>query len=103
MKSYQGKRCFCRLVIFCVCSEIGDENKGRQMLEKMGWKRGEGLGKDGAGIKDPVILISPCFVYTVSCVLEREIYSRFPLCVRRRFSCMCARLSPGWVLELPRR
>lgn len=88
-------------MIFCVCSEIGDENKGRRMLEKMGWKRGEGLGKDGAGIKDPVILISPCFVYTVSCVLVREIYTHFPLCVRRRFSCMCARLSPVLVLELP--
>lgn len=36
--------------------EIGDGNKGRQMLEKMGWKRGEGLGKDGAGIKDPIQL-----------------------------------------------
>lgn len=24
------------------------------MLEKMGWKRGEGLGKDGTGRKDPV-------------------------------------------------
>lgn len=24
------------------------------MLEKMGWKKGEGLGKDGGGIKDPV-------------------------------------------------
>ncbi|XP_051960046.1 angiogenic factor with G patch and FHA domains 1-like [Xyrauchen texanus] len=36
--------------------EIGDENKGRQMLEKMGWKRGDGLGKDGAGMKDPIQL-----------------------------------------------
>ncbi|KAA0719782.1 Angiogenic factor with G patch and FHA domains 1 [Triplophysa tibetana] len=36
--------------------EIGDENKGKQMLEKMGWKRGEGLGKDGAGRKDPIQL-----------------------------------------------
>lgn len=92
------------LVLFllvCVCSEIGDENKGRKMLEKMGWKRGEGLGKDGAGMKDPVILISPCFVYAVSCVLVREIYTHFPLCVRHRFSCMCARLSPVSVLELP--
>lgn len=26
------------------------------MLEKMGWKKGEGLGKDGAGMKDPVIM-----------------------------------------------
>lgn len=24
------------------------------MLEKMGWKRGEGLGKEGTGRKDPV-------------------------------------------------
>lgn len=24
------------------------------MLEKMGWKKGEGLGKDGSGMKDPV-------------------------------------------------
>lgn len=36
--------------------EIGDENKGKQMLEKMGWKRGEGLGKDGTGRKDPIQL-----------------------------------------------
>lgn len=26
------------------------------MLEKMGWKKGEGLGKDGGGMKDPVSL-----------------------------------------------
>lgn len=24
------------------------------MLEKMGWKKGEGLGKEGMGMKDPV-------------------------------------------------
>ncbi|XP_064164817.1 angiogenic factor with G patch and FHA domains 1 isoform X2 [Anguilla rostrata] len=36
--------------------EIGDGNKGRKMLEKMGWKKGEGLGKDGAGRKDPIQL-----------------------------------------------
>lgn len=24
------------------------------MLEKMGWKKGEGLGKEGTGMKDPV-------------------------------------------------
>ncbi|KAJ3602739.1 hypothetical protein NHX12_030488 [Muraenolepis orangiensis] len=34
--------------------EISDVNKGRKMLEKMGWKRGDGLGKDGRGMKDPV-------------------------------------------------
>ncbi|CAG01868.1 unnamed protein product, partial [Tetraodon nigroviridis] len=31
-------------------------NKGRKMLEKMGWKKGEGLGKEGTGMKDPIEL-----------------------------------------------
>ena len=30
------------------------ESFGMRMLEKMGYKRGEGLGKDGNGIKEPV-------------------------------------------------
>ncbi|XP_063175662.1 angiogenic factor with G patch and FHA domains 1 isoform X2 [Chroicocephalus ridibundus] len=34
--------------------EIGNSNKGRKMMEKMGWKTGEGLGKDGGGMKDPI-------------------------------------------------
>ncbi|KAI4904197.1 hypothetical protein NFI96_024345 [Prochilodus magdalenae] len=34
--------------------EINEENKGRQMLERMGWKSGEGLGKDSAGITEPI-------------------------------------------------
>lgn len=80
---------FSHPVSVCVCSEIGDENKGRQMLEKMGWKRGEGLGKDGAGIKDPVILISPRFVYAVSRTLACEINAYFPLCVHAVDSAEC--------------
>ncbi|KAL0965335.1 hypothetical protein UPYG_G00279920 [Umbra pygmaea] len=36
--------------------EISEVNKGRKMLEKMGWKKGEGLGKDGDGMKDPIQL-----------------------------------------------
>ncbi|XP_033928577.1 angiogenic factor with G patch and FHA domains 1 isoform X2 [Melopsittacus undulatus] len=36
--------------------EISNSNKGHKMLEKMGWKKGEGLGKDGGGIKDPIHL-----------------------------------------------
>ncbi|XP_052015507.1 angiogenic factor with G patch and FHA domains 1 [Apodemus sylvaticus] len=39
-----------------VHSEITDSNKGRKMLEKMGWKQGEGLGKDGGGMKAPIQL-----------------------------------------------
>ncbi|NXG92234.1 AGGF1 factor, partial [Stercorarius parasiticus] len=34
--------------------EISNSNKGHKMMEKMGWKRGEGLGKDGGGMKDPI-------------------------------------------------
>ncbi|CAJ0957364.1 unnamed protein product [Ranitomeya imitator] len=41
---------------FPVRREINDSNKGRQMLEKMGWKKGEGLGKSGDGMKDPIHL-----------------------------------------------
>ncbi|XP_008165755.1 angiogenic factor with G patch and FHA domains 1 isoform X1 [Chrysemys picta bellii] len=36
--------------------EISDSNKGHKMLEKMGWKKGEGLGKDGGGMKNPIQL-----------------------------------------------
>ncbi|NXL83174.1 AGGF1 factor, partial [Alectura lathami] len=36
--------------------EISDSNKGHKILEKMGWKKGEGLGKDGGGMKDPIHL-----------------------------------------------
>ncbi|XP_078104180.1 angiogenic factor with G patch and FHA domains 1 isoform X3 [Sander vitreus] len=39
-----------------VHQEISEVNKGRKMLEKMGWKRGEGLGKEGTGRKDPIEL-----------------------------------------------
>ena len=30
------------------------DNVGFKMLEKMGWKEGEGLGTEGQGIKQPV-------------------------------------------------
>uniref|UniRef100_A0A8D0LB62 Angiogenic factor with G patch and FHA domains 1 n=1 Tax=Sphenodon punctatus TaxID=8508 RepID=A0A8D0LB62_SPHPU len=36
--------------------EISDSNKGHKMLEKMGWKKGEGLGKSGGGMKAPIQL-----------------------------------------------
>ncbi|XP_029947250.1 angiogenic factor with G patch and FHA domains 1 isoform X2 [Salarias fasciatus] len=39
-----------------VHEEISQVNKGRKMLEKMGWKKGEGLGKEGKGMKDPIQL-----------------------------------------------
>ncbi|NXX78201.1 AGGF1 factor, partial [Urocolius indicus] len=39
-----------------VHTEISNSNKGYKMLEKMGWKKGEGLGKDGVGMQDPLQL-----------------------------------------------
>ena len=33
---------------------IDSSNKGRKMLEKMGWKDGSGLGADEIGIAEPV-------------------------------------------------
>jgi hypothetical protein len=33
---------------------IADDNKGARMLAQMGWKKGEGLGKDKSGILNPV-------------------------------------------------
>lgn len=30
------------------------DNLGYQMLQKLGWKEGEGLGSEGQGIKNPV-------------------------------------------------
>ena len=45
---------------FHVFRPIKEENVGRKMLEKMGWKEGEGLGREGAGRLEPV-RIYECF------------------------------------------
>lgn len=41
-----------------VDKEISENNIGSKMLKKMGWSHGEGLGKDGDGIKAPIPLVS---------------------------------------------
>lgn len=46
------------------------------MLEKMGWKKGEGLGKDGGGMKTPVRLVVSFSCY--SC--NRYIYCILTIC-----------------------
>ncbi|XP_045501608.1 angiogenic factor with G patch and FHA domains 1-like isoform X2 [Colias croceus] len=37
---------------------IAPENKGFKLLEKMGWNKGEGLGKDNQGEREPIPLVS---------------------------------------------
>lgn len=37
---------------------IAPENKGFKLLEKMGWSKGEGLGKDNQGDVEPIPLVS---------------------------------------------
>ena len=43
-----------RVVMLRCDRPIDSDNKGRKMLEKMGWKQGEGLGREGGGLKEPV-------------------------------------------------
>lgn len=42
------------MLIFVSVRFIPSENKGFKLLEKMGWSKGEGLGKDSQGDKEPV-------------------------------------------------
>lgn len=42
------------LVLLCALQPIDDNNVGNRMLKMMGWKEGEGLGKDGTGLKAPI-------------------------------------------------
>jgi hypothetical protein len=37
--------------------EISSDNRGRVMLEKLGWRSGMGLGVEGAGMKLPVFAV----------------------------------------------
>ncbi|XP_013187484.2 angiogenic factor with G patch and FHA domains 1 isoform X2 [Amyelois transitella] len=37
---------------------IAPENKGFKLLQKMGWSKGEGLGKDGQGDVEPIPLVN---------------------------------------------
>ncbi|CEP13444.1 hypothetical protein [Parasitella parasitica] len=54
---------------------IADNNKGARMLANMGWKKGEGLGKDGSGILDPIKAESYAQSAGIGATVKRDISS----------------------------
>ena len=38
----------------CVCRPISESNIGSQMLRRMGWEEGKGLGRLAQGVREPV-------------------------------------------------
>jgi splicing factor 4 len=51
--------------------KISAENIGFQLLKKLGWQEGSGLGKSGQGIQEPV---NKCFFlyFDIRCFLGRK-------------------------------
>jgi hypothetical protein len=49
---------------------ISESNVGSKMLKAMGWKKGEGLGKDGKGITAPVQVCALLCAVTLTNLLE---------------------------------
>lgn len=47
--------CFSTSSVSSMSTPIADGNKGKKLLQKMGWTGG-GIGKDGAGIEEPVVM-----------------------------------------------
>lgn len=67
------------------------ENIGYQMLMKMGWKEGEGLGSEGQGIKAPVNkYATPFSVWFFTAVLH--VYMQ-----AHSLSCRSLQLAPALV------
>ena len=53
-------------VTICYFRPISTGNIGHKMLQKMGWKEGDSLGKNNKGIQEPVSVISYCLDFIVS-------------------------------------
>lgn len=64
-----------------VDAAIPSQNKGHKLLQKMGWKAGQSLGKTETGISEPVRIFelfpSKTFWYTISCCpkITRNIFN----------------------------
>lgn len=81
---------------FLLCSEIGDRNKGRKMLEKMGWKKGEGLGKTGDGMRDPVSGHVFLLIYYIATNYQTDTFFLLLQICSRVFGCRCRDFTKGW-------
>lgn len=46
-----------------ITTPLPDDNRGMKLLMKMGWKKDQGLGKEGTGIVEPVVLVDGSLGY----------------------------------------
>ena len=44
----------CESGMIGLCRALAEDSMGHKMLQKLGWKKGEGLGKNSKGITEPV-------------------------------------------------
>lgn len=47
---------------YSVEKPLGSDNIGAKLLKKMGWKEGEGLGRDASGIVEPIKVYNCCYI-----------------------------------------
>ena len=55
----------CTLLVYL--RALPEDSVGHKMLQKLGWKKGEGLGKGSKGITEPVNIPFPYHNYYIHC------------------------------------